>query len=319
MMRPPNRESPKKHAGLARRRVLNRALRRCNASAWPLVTRTRRLSRLRWLRGLIALLACWLWTDASAAQVNTEILRPAREREGFSADLDASLSLSRGNVEELDLGGMLKAQYQTLYPLPPAPEHEPAPVPFVRQQAFVVANGRRAEQSGNTFVDEAFAHARWTGMWHPRVGSELFVQGQLNRFQRLLARSLVGAGVRVDIVHSPALRLWGGSGYMFEHDHVDVQAGASDAAETYEHRWTSYLASRLELWGGPLLLQNTLYVQPRFDALSDFRLLEELQLLAKVTQVLSLGTKLSVLHDSAPPTGVKQTDLRLSSTLHLSF
>jgi hypothetical protein len=47
--------------------------------------------------------------------------------------------------------------------------------------------------------------------------------------------------------------------------------------------------------------------------------LEELEVLAKVTEVFGLGTTLSVLHDSAPPTGVRDTDLRLMSTARLSF
>jgi hypothetical protein len=106
---------------------------------------------------------------------------------------------------------------------------------------------------------------------------------------------------------------------MFEYDRIDVLAGASDPPELFEHRWTNYLTMRLSLFEGQLLLQNTLYYQPRLDAFTDFRLLEELEVLAKVTEVFGLGTTLSVLHDSAPPTGVRDTDLRLMSTFRLVF
>ena len=77
---------------------------------------------------------------------------------------------------------------------------------------------------------------------------------------------------------------------------------------------------RLAVFDGQLLLQNTLYYyQPRFDAFADFRMLEELEVLAKVTEVFGLGATVSVLHDSAPPTGVRETDLRILSTVRLSF
>ncbi len=68
-----------------------------------------------------------------------------------------------------------------------------------------------------------------------------------------------------------------------------------------------------------LLIPNTLYVQSRFDAFADFRLLEDLEALMQMTQALGLGVTLSVAHDSAPPSGVHGTDLRLVSSVRLSF
>ena len=106
---------------------------------------------------------------------------------------------------------------------------------------------------------------------------------------------------------------------MFEYDRITVLSGASDASETYEHRWTNYLTKRLAVFEGKLLVQNTLYYQPRMDAFADFRLLDEVEVLAKVTEVFGLGATLGVLHDSAPPSGVQDTDLRLASTVRLSF
>jgi hypothetical protein len=61
------------------------------------------------------------------------------------------------------------------------------------------------------------------------------------------------------------------------------------------------------------------YAQPRFDDLSDVRVLDELEIQAKVNDVVSFGTTLSELVDSRPPTGVRSTDLRLASELHISF
>lgn len=67
-----------------------------------------------------------------------------------------------------------------------------------------------------------------------------------------------------------------------------------------------------------MLLQNTLYYQPRFDAFDDFRFLEELEVMSRVATQFMFGATLSVLYDSAP-TGVVPTDLRLVSTLRIDL
>lgn len=259
---------------------------------------------------------------SAAAQVNAEVLRPDRLSEGFGAQLEASFALARGNVELLDLGGAATVRYQTLHPPagdPNAPPDPEAPPPFVAQQAFVTANARVAESAGEVVVDEGFAHARWTAMWLPRVGSEVFAQYQYNEFQRLLDRAVTGTGVRVDAVHARELMLWGGSGYMFEYNRIDVLPGATDDPETYEHRWTNYLALSLAPAGDALTVRNIVYFQPRFDAFDDFRLLDELELMANVGETFSLGTSLTLFHDSAPPTAVQRTDLRLASKVRVSL
>ena len=225
-------------------------------------------------------------SSPALAQVNAESLRPNPLRASWSGGVEGSFALSRGNIELLDIGGGGRVQYQTLHPLPASQEGVSAPLPYIAQRVFLTGSARFAERAQNAFINQAFVHVRWTGMWHERVGTDVFAQYQFNEFLRLRARAVAGTGVRVEIVHTPVFMMWGGSGYMFEYN---------------------------------LLLQNTLYYQPRFDDFTDFRVLEEFEALSKVTELLALGATLSVLHDSAPPTGVKETDLRLISTLRLSF
>lgn len=264
--------------------------------------------------GLLAALS-----GAARAQVNAEVLRPRPLRAGWSASLDTSLALARGNIELLDLGAGGKVQHQTLHPAPPPPPGIESALPFVAQRGFLTASGRFAQQGGKTYISQAFVHGRWTAMWHPRVGSDVFGQYQYNQFLRLQARGVGGGGVRVEVVHRPLLLLWAGSGYLFEYNLINVLPGAADPPETYEHRFTNYVCARLALLRDQLLLQNTLYVQPRFDAFADLRLLYELEALVRVTEVVHLGLDLSVLYDSAPPTGVQPTDVRLLTTLRVSL
>jgi hypothetical protein len=277
------------------------------------------LARIAFLH---AFLHAFLLTAPSTAfgQVNAEVMRPNPFREGWSGSADGSFALNRGNVEIVDVGAALRVQYQTLHDLPPSEEEgEDPPLPFVHQRIFLTGTGRYAERSGASFVNQTFFHFRWTGMWHERIGSDFFLQQQSNEFQRLRARDVVGLGARFELVHDPVFLLWSGSGYMFEYNRIDVLPGAPDKPEDLHHRWTNFIAFRIAAFKNQLLMQNTLYVQPRWDDFSDVRVLEEFEAMAKVTDMFSMGTTLGVLHDNAPPTGVRPTDLRLLSTLRLSL
>lgn len=272
--------------------------------------RTSRSPNAAWLIALW--FACTVRT-ADANPVNAEALRVDPVRAGWSGGIDAGVSLARGNVELLDVGGGANVQHQTLYPA------VGDAVPYVAQRVFVTGNGRLAERDARAFVNQAFVHARWTGMWHPRIGTDVFGQYQFNEFLRLQGRGVGGAGVRLELMHHAKFMMWGGSGYMLEHDRIAVLPGANDPSVTLQHRWTNYLALRLAVFEGRLLLQNTFYDQPRFDDFSDFRVLEEVEAVGNITGVLGLGTTVSFFYDSRPPTGVKRTDLRIVSTLRLSF
>lgn len=266
--------------------------------------------RSPWMALTVVALALAAVAAPARAQVNAEALRPDPLRAGWSRTIDGSLALATGNVALLDVGGAARVQYQTV---------RPGPVPFIGQRGLIAASARYAERAGAAFIDQAFVHARWTAMWWPRLGTDVFAQYQANQFLRLRGRAIAGAGVRIELVHRAAVLVWAGSGYMIEHDRIQVAPGAADPATSLEHRWTNYLTARLAVAEGRLLVQHTTYAQPRFDAPSDVRILDDSEALARITTVFAFGATLSVLHDSAPPTGVAPTDVRLTSTVRATF
>ncbi len=255
----------------------------------------------------------------ASAQVNAEVLRPVPLRAGWTLEADGSVALFRGNIELLEVGTAARVRYQTLRPVLTAAPGETAPLPFIAQRVFLAARLRFAERGTVPFSNQAFVHGRWTGIWQKRIGTDVFVQYQFNEFLKLQGRFVSGIGARFEIVHDPVVLVWGGSGYMFEYNRIRVVPDANDAPETFEHRWTNYLTGRLALFESRLLLQNTIYYQPRFDNFSDFRMLEELEVLTKVSEVFAFGVTVGILYDSAPPTGVRPTDLRLLTTARISF
>lgn len=296
-----------------------------------------------------------LVTTTVDAQVNAEGVRPdaVLDHPGWSGGLDFGLALLRGNVDFLDVGGGARLEWQrfdraTTEGTSPASDTGASDTgapesgrsdsgasdsgasdsgasealevpPWLRQRAFLSASARHAAQGSRTFANQSFVHARWSAMWHRRVGTDLFAQHQFDELLRLRVRALAGAGARLVLVHRRVFRAWAGTGAMVEHERIRVEEGAPDPRRTTVARWTSYLALRLSLADRRLVLQSTTYVQPRFDAFADYRVLNDLQLLAVVSTQLASGISLAVWHDRKPPTGVRRTDVRLLASLKIAL
>jgi hypothetical protein len=254
--------------------------------------------------------------SAALAQVNTEALGADPLRAGWAGRLELALSGARGNNEVIDLGGGGRLVWQSLHAARPDDA-----VPWVLHRLVATASGRFGKKlsSGEAFASQAFAFARWSAMWHRRVGTELSAQYQYDEFLRLTARAVGGAKLRYELVHEPSFLLWGGSGYLLEHNGIAPAPGSADPPDTLEHRFINYLCAWHALFDGRLIVQNTLYLQPRFDEWSDVRVLDELELTTVSTKHLSLGILFALSHDSAPPTDVRSTDLRAATRLRLDW
>lgn len=261
-----------------------------------------------------------LSTIPAEAQVNTDPLRPGATREGLSAGLDGSFTQLGGNVELLDVGLGARAQLLRLSPEVPGRDKSQR---SMKQLVYMMGNFRytaRGTPSGTIpIMNQALLHARLVHLWHPRIGSAIFVQHQFNEFQRMRVRSIWGTSVTIPLLQTARVQALFGTGYLFEYNRISVLPGASDPDQTYEHRSSNFLGVKVGLFDSRLQMQNTLYMQPRWDELSDFRFLEEFECMVKVADIIGFGATLSVLYDSAPPTGVKTTDTRVSTNLRLSF
>jgi len=243
------------------------------------------------------------------AQVNSERLRVGEPEEGFHAQADGAVSLRRGNVDFFEVKTSTRLEY-----------NQGVHTPFVHGTlAF-------AEQNGSEIINNGFLHARWTAMWHHNVGSEVFGQVQFNEFIRLPLRALAGAGVRVLAYESADFEIRFGTGYMIEREDLDEKAipmlpetdPAYHPLVVINHRSTSYVSFRFNVTER-LFFNNTTFIQPRFDRLSDFRLLSEAALEVKLAEQLSLVVELALLHDNDPPPTVEKTDLNLQNKLRVRF
>lgn len=235
------------------------------------------------------------------AQVNTERLRVGDSEPGLAGGLGAGLSLKRGNVDFIELTGHSWSRYR------------------LDIHTFLLhARGAIGEQDDDRFSSNAFAHVRWTGMWHPRVGSEVFAQLEYDALVRLQWRSLVGTGPRFVLIQAQDVELFAGTGWMIEYEELDIPVTDPHPRETVAHRWTNYLTLRVQA-AEVLQMVHAIYIQPRFDDFEDFRVLGEVELKVSVSEMLALTTTARLRHDSRPPSEVERTDLVLQSGFELRF
>jgi len=249
---------------------------------------------------LLSLLLLTLVPALADAQVNTERLRQSVSAEGPFLRLDGSVGWMRGNVDYLEVSanvatGVNRGRHHVL--------------------AHMAAS--YAEFGGASYLGRAFAHLRWTAEWHERVASELFLQNQFDRILFLKARAIGGLGARLTLLESDAFTAYAATGYMLEREVFQPSVIPEDEPHprrTTNHRWTSYLtftAKADEL----LSFTNTIYVQPRFDDFSDYRVAEEAALTVTHGTGLSISLGLRIRFDSRPPTALERLDVSIFTTL----
>jgi len=236
----------------------------------------------------------------ASAQVNAERLRSSVDAEGPFLRIDGSVGWMRGNIDFLEVSTNIFTG-----------------VNHGKHHFMAHMAASYAEFGGASYLGRAFAHVRWTAQWHERVASELFAQNQYDRILFLRARALGGAGPRLTLLDEEAFTAYAATGYMLEREVFQrsvIPEEEPHPRKTTNHRWTNYLTFTVKA-DEMLSFTNTIYVQPRFDDFSDYRVAEEAALTLTHDNGLSISLALRVRFDSRPPQALSRTDVSLFTTL----
>ncbi len=238
---------------------------------------------------------------SASSQVNIEQLRRDSVVRRLSGSLETGLSVRTGNVDLIKLDANARLDY--------AINHF---------RTFVILGGDYGWESGESFSSKVLLHFRQVFRTEDRVKPEFFEQLNYDKSRRLTFRALIGGGLRFTLTRRGGSRLWLGTGYMFEREHLDLTAGAVDPDRTSTHRWTSYLSSRIVVTDRATLVWSV-YAQPAFDDLDDVRVLADVRLGVGLSRSLSLVTWFQILADSEPPEDVESVDTTLKTGLTIEF
>ena len=255
------------------------------------------------LNRAIIVVTCVL-TSAVWGQVNTETMRRGTSKEDLSGRIGFSLGYKSGNTEGFNVNSRFQADYyQENY------------------HAFVVANYKQEESSGELLVNKAFVHVRGVKAANSHMMVEGFVQEEFNDFVLLQERSLIGTGVRwaplqqgKAFTSNPNVNLFVGIGMMWEWEELDVPGDA----DTKLLRSTNYVSGNWRL-ADRVYIQATGYFQ--FDTYepSDYRVLSDAAISFEINKKFEFKTELTFRYDHEPPEGVENHDLELTNGIQISF
>lgn len=218
------------------------------------------------------------------------------KKAGLSGELVGAYSIHKGNTDlsATDIGGAIQLDTNTTV-------------------SVVKASYKRGDAKEVLTINQGFLHARFITTVHSVFDGEMFVQEQFNTFTKLISRTLLGTGTRINIGQATTY----GKGYL--------GLGGFYAAELEENtpfdyyvRGNIYLSYTYD-YQKVISVALVGYYQPRVTNFSDFLVLSTGQLELKLHKKLSLLLSFTFNYDSKPATGISSYDVAQTTALKFHF
>jgi len=172
-------------------------------------------------------------------------------------------------------------------------------------QYLLIGKREYGQSNSQVNIDNSFLHLRYIHHLDKRYAWETFTQYEEDFFRQLEARSLVGGGMRFNMLPKPdetALILGLGAYYTRERYDYGAYSSGNDHA-----RFSSYVSFR-RIVSDTTSIANTLYYQPRMSRPSDFYAYNLFTLAVKISKTLQLQVNVESNYDSDPILDLKQYD-----------
>ena len=252
------------------------------------------------IRILFLGLLCLCPALLSAQLVNIEAKRMQTDSVRFTLNADFSFDHSNNDgtvVNEIDAA--LTTQFKSK---------------DLRKIYFLLGNYKLIDSEEKNLQNAWFLHGRFNYQFTQKLRFELFLQGQYNQLLVVEQRNLVGAGLRVKWVDKERFTGYLGNSYMYEVEYSD-QAGTTK----YNHRNSTYFTLSYAPKTGKFSVANTLYYQPLYRDLNDYRILEQFRLDIPLSGWLKIFTIYNYYFDSKTPLNTEEYTSNLNIGVGLSF
>lgn len=214
---------------------------------------------------------------------------------GWSGEVGAFVSASGGNTENVSASGAGRVQWQG---------------EVQRWRLFL--EGTRAESRRETTEEATALHLRHNARLTGSVASLAFVQHQHDRFQRVDARFLLGAGVRWDAMRGERIEGSWGLSPMLEVERVEGRDAEARGRLSTFLTVLGHINDRTRV-------DVTGFVQPAFAELSDVRAVGLASLRVEISGQLSLLVDGRLQYDAEPAEGVEETDWKTRTGLSVTL
>lgn len=177
----------------------------------------------------------------------------------------------------------------------------------LRKIYFLLGNYKLIDAEEGNLQNAWFLHGRFNYKFTDLWRFESFVQGQYNQLLIVEQRNLIGAGIRVKWVDKERFSGYAGNSYMYEVEYSD-RAGTTN----YNHRNSTYLTLSYIAESKKFSVTNTVYYQPLYRDLDDYRILEQFRLNIPLSSWLSVFTIYDYYFDSKTPLNSEEYTSNLS-------
>ncbi len=173
--------------------------------------------------------------------------------------------------------------------------------------------------SENEILDGGFLHFRHNYKLSKRLKTFEFYQLQFNRVLLVNRRQLFGAGLRYGLVAKDSFGLDMELGLMREAEILNTSKLLIGEPNHVKDIRITYVNSVRWKLNKLVKINNVIYYQPSVKLVTDYRILNDFNLIVALTDHLELITSLSTRYDSTPPGNLKYLDNALTLGLNLKF
>jgi len=244
--------------------------------------------------GILAFIIILLLCSPISAQILNTLRGWSDVDEGWSVVLDGMFSLTRGNYHHMDMSASGVVQFLTER----------------NRFRFMVAESFYSIEDDKV-AEDFTVHLRHNYRLTDVFATLLFAQHQYKPYQCLQSRSLLGGGIRADILRTNALDVAAGASVMAEW--VAYTEGVPEEDQTNARG--SFFLSLVWRPVDRFTVDLSGFYQPLLPDFNEPLLMSSFSVQTNITGGLSLITGLDLDYDHSPVEGVERTDIELKSGL----
>ena len=174
-------------------------------------------------------------------------------------------------------------------------------------------------QQGIHLFHSGFIHFRHNFKINERFKTLAFYQAQFNEVLLLNQRQLFGIGFKYRLIDKDSLNLDFSAGPMREYEELNTSSlNPGEIAETGYTR-ANFVSSLSWKASKVFSVHHVLYYQPYLSDFTDYRVLNDLNLIVSLSKYFSLVASITTRYDNLPPIALKKTDNAVSLGLKLAF
>ncbi len=229
--------------------------------------------------------------------VNIESQRLQSDTTGWFGNLGTGFLFEKNAVKVINMHATAHVEYKT-----------------VKSLYLFLVNYNLLEGNGQTLNNNLFYHLRYNYKVNKWLRWEVFTQLQQNSVTGIRLRLLAGTGPRFKLRRTKKFSLYTGTSAMYEYEkerttpviyHRDLRSN-NYVSCTYKPSENSELIA-------------TVFYQPLFSSISDYRILNEISIKFKFIKHVSFTTGWYYLYDSRPAAHTPELNYSISNGIEFTF